>query len=250
MPVPLPFTPGIDVSGVVVEVGPGVRTIVKGQEVFGVARGSYAEFAVAAAEDLVEKPAGLDFAMAATLPVAALTAWKSVEDGGVREGQKVVVQGAAGGVGMFAVQFARLKGAKVAGTASAANIDFVKALGAEWAVDYGRPGHEGELAGADVVIDTVGGAVLEGSYALLKKGGCLVTVAGQVSEAKAKEAGIRALASSRGPTTLLGRIAELIAKKSIRTEVGPIFGLAEAKAAHDLSQSRHGRGRILLKLEK
>jgi NADPH:quinone reductase-like Zn-dependent oxidoreductase len=250
MPVPLPFTPGIDFSGIVADIGSEVRNLKKGQAVFGIASGAYAEYAVAKAAEVVRKPDNLSFELAATVPVGALTAWKALEDAGVKNGQTVVVQGAAGGVGLFAVQFARLKGAKVIGTASSDNAAFVKGLGAEKVVDYKKASLESEIKDADVVFDAVGGEALEKSYSLLKKGGTLVSVAGQVSEEKAKEHGIRALGSGRGPAELLTRIAELLAKKSVRSEVGRIFPLAEAKAAQDLSQTGHGRGRILLQVKK
>ena len=186
MPVPLPYTPGIDVSGVIEEVGAGVKGLTKGQAVFGVAKGGYAEYAVAAAADLVPKPGNVSFEAAATLPVGALTAWKAVEDAGVTKGQTVLIHGAAGGVGQFAVQFARLKGAKVIGVASAANEAFVKGLGVEKVVDYKKGLAESGVTEVDAVIDTVGGDTLENSYALVKKGGTLVTIAGMVSEDKAK----------------------------------------------------------------
>ena len=249
MPVPLPFTPGIDFSGTIAELGADVKNLKKGQAVFGIASGAYAEYAVAKAGDVVAKPDGLSFEMAATVPVGALTAWKALDDAGVKAGQTVVVQGAAGGVGQFAVQFAKLRGAKVIGTASSDNTAFVKGLGAVKVVDYRKGPLESEIKDVDVVIDAVGGDVLDKSYGLLKKGGVLVSVAGQLSEEKAKERGIKALSSGRGPAELLTQIAELLSKKSVRTEVGRIFPLAEAKAAQDLSKTGHGRGRILLKVK-
>ena len=178
MPLQLPFVPGIDVSGTIEELGSEVKTLKKGQAVFGVAKGAYAEYAIASAGDVTAKPDRLSFELAATLPVGALTAWQAVEDAGIKAGQTVVVQGAAGGVGLFAVQFARAKGARVTGIASAANKDFVKSLGAEKSVDYAKGPLETEIKNADVVIDTVGGETLEKSYDLLKKGGALVTVSG------------------------------------------------------------------------
>jgi NADPH:quinone reductase-like Zn-dependent oxidoreductase len=249
MPVPLPFAPGIDFSGTVAEVGADVKTLKKGQEVFGIASGAYAEFAVAKAADVIAKPEGLSLEMAATVPVGALTAWKALEDAGVKSGQTVLIQGAAGGVGLFAVQFAKLKGAKVIGTASADNQAFVKGLGADQAVDYRKGAAESGVKDVDAVIDAAGGEALEKAYALVKKGGTLVSVAGQVSEEKAKALGIVAKGSGRGSTELLKGIADLLAKKSVRGEVGQIFPLAKAGAAQDLIQTGHGRGRILLKVK-
>ena len=247
MPLQLPVVPGIDVSGTVEELGAEVKTLKKGQAVFGVAKGGYAEYVIASAGDIVAKPDNLGFEQAATLPVGALTAWQSVEDAGIKAGQTVVVQGAAGGVGLFAVQFARAKGAKVIGVASGANRDFVKSLGAEF-VDYTRGALETAIKNADVVIDTVGGSTLDKSYGLLKKGGVLVTMAGQVSEEKARQLGVKGLHSRRGPSEKLKMIAEMAAGKTLRAEAGKIFPLAEAGAAQDLSQKGHGRGRILLRV--
>ncbi len=248
MPVSLPFTPGIDFSGVIEEIGAGVENFAKGQAVFGMARGAYAEYAVASVTDIALKPDTVSWEEAAAVPVGGLTAWKAVEDAGVSAGQKVVIQGAAGGVGSIAVQFARMKGAKVTGTSSTTNVAFVKSLGAEQGVDYTGNSGAADIRGADVVIDTVGGTTLDQSYGLLKSGGMLVTVAGMISEEKTKEFGIRALSSGRGPGELLKPIADLLSNGSLRVEVGKIFPLAEAKAAHELSQIGHGRGRILLKV--
>jgi NADPH:quinone reductase-like Zn-dependent oxidoreductase len=248
MPLALPATPGIDVSGVVAELGTGVKGLKKGQAVFGIAHGSYAQFAVAEEGDVVPKPDSLSFELAATVPVAALTAWNAVSDAGVKEGQTVLVLGAAGGVGLFAVQFANLRGANVIGAASAANLEFVKGLGAEKAVDYAKASFESEVKGADTVIDLAGGAALEKAYGLVKKGGTLVTVAGQVSEEKAKALGIKALGSGRGPTDLLTEVAGLLAKNDIRTELGRVFPLEQAAAAQELSQTGHGRGHLVLKV--
>ena len=248
MPVQLPFVPGIDVSGTIEELGSEVKGLKKGQAVFGVANGAYAEYAIASANDITAKPDSLRFEQAATLPVGALTAWQAVEDAGIKAGQTVAVLGAAGGVGLFAVQFARAKGAKVIGTASSANLEYVKSLGAEKSVDYTKGPLETEIKNVDVVIDTVGGETLEKSYGLLTKGGVLVTMAGQVSEEKAKAHGVKALSSRRGPTEKLKMIGEMAAAKTLRAEVGKVFPLAEASAAQDLSQTRHGRGRIVLRV--
>lgn len=247
MPIPLPYTPGLDASGVVTELGSSVKGFSKGQDVFGIVKGSYAEYAIADASDLAEKPAGVTFQEAAAVPVGALTAWQALEDAGVRAGQTVVVLGAAGGVGSFAVQLAKAWGAVVIGTASAKNLGFVRSLGADQAVDYAAelPASARE---ADVVVDLVGGETLERAYALAKRGGILVTVAGQASEEKAKERGIKVLHSGRGPSKHLSELAELLAKGRLHAEVGTIFPLDRAGAAQDLSETGHGRGRILLKV--
>jgi hypothetical protein len=145
MPVALPFIPGIDVSGVVVETGSDVKGIRKGQAAFGIGKGTYAQYALATEGEIVPKPDGLSFEMAATVPVAALTAWKAVADSGAKKGLSVMIQGAAGGVGLFAVQFAALKGAKVIGTASE-GLGFPKE--GRYARDHRGPGFGREGEGA------------------------------------------------------------------------------------------------------
>ena len=244
-PVTFPGKPGIDVSGVIEEVGPGVAKWKKGQEVLGVAIGSYAEYAFAKATDIIAKPEKLSFEAAASLPIGALTAWALVEEAGVKKGQRVLVQGAAGGVGMFALQFAVLKGTRAFGSSSTANLPFVKGLGADEALDYTK----GTLPvkDLDAVIDTVGGAVLDSSYGLLKKGGVVVTPAGQPSEEKAKAHGVTAKYVGRGPVSLLAAIADLVAEKKVVSAIQKVFPLEDASKAHELSQGGHGRGRILIK---
>jgi NADPH:quinone reductase-like Zn-dependent oxidoreductase len=249
MPVPLPFTPGLDVSGVVADVGSEVKDIRKGQAVFGIGNGTYAQYVVAKDGDVFPKPDNLSFEMAATVPVGALTAWKAVADAGVKKGLAVVIQGAAGGVGLFAVQFAAMKGAEVVGIASEDNLTFIKTLGAERAVAYNTGLAETEIKNADVIIDLVGGDALEKAYGLIKKGATLVTIAGQVSEEKANSHGIKALVSGRGSTVLLKEIAELLANGSIHTQAGHVFPLEKAKEAQDQSQAGHGRGHLLLKVK-
>jgi len=176
--------------------------------------GTYAEFVVAKSADIVGIPDKLTFEQAASVPLGALTAWHVVEEAGIVGGQTVIVVGAAGGVGMFAVQFARLKGGTVKGIASARNLDFVNKLGAE-GVDYAT-GATATLAGkADVVIDTAGGNALENAYSFLKKGGLLLTVAGMASAQKAAELGISARASGNRGSQPLGQIAELLASASL-----------------------------------
>ncbi len=248
MPIQLPFTPGIDVSGTIEEVGPGVTGLKKGDAVFGLAQEGYAEYAIAKAGAVAAKPEGLSFEIAATLPVGALTAWQSLEDAGVKAGQTVVIQGASGGVGIFAVQLAHQKGARVIGTTSTPNVDFVKSLGADLVVDYKKGPVEAAVKDADVVIDTVGGEVLEKSYQLLKKGGVLVTIAGMPSEERAKALGVKALSSRQGSPVHLKAIAHWVTNKTIKAEAGKVFPLREARAAQDLSQTGHGRGRIVLKV--
>ena len=248
MPVSLPSTPGADLAGIVEAVGPGVTAFQKGQAVFGRATGSYAEYAIAPAGSLAPKPRDLTFDQAASIPIGACTAWKAIFDvGGLQAGQRLLVHGAAGGVGSFAVQFGRWKGAHVMGTASASNIEFVRSLGAETVIDYNATPFESVVHDVDVVLDTVGGAVQDRSWQVLRQGGILVETAGPAPEETAKKFGVRASnVQSNVTTDLLKQISDLIESGALVPETGRIFSLEEASKAHALSETGHGRGRIVL----
>jgi NADPH:quinone reductase-like Zn-dependent oxidoreductase len=247
MPLPLPWTPGLDGAGIVEAVGADITRFRKGQAVYGIVTGGYAGYAIAPASDLQPKPAHLSFEQAASAPMGALTAWQAViEEAKVQPGQRVLVHGAAGGVGIYAVQFARWKGAHVIGTASAANIEFVRSLGAETVIDYDATPFETALKDVDVVVDTVGGEVLERSWAVLRPGGALVTIAALLSPEAGQAHGVQAMTAARAATEKLGQISELIESKQIKPIVGAVFPLAKARQAQELSQTGHGRGRIVL----
>lgn len=175
MPLPLPHTPGLEAAGLVEAVGSEVTKFRPHQALFGLVNGSYAEYAVAPATDVVPKPASLTFEEAAAVPMGALTAWGAVEAAEIQPGQRVLVQGTAGGVGLFALQLARWKGARVIGTASGANLDLVRSLGAETAIHYNATPFETVGHDVDVVVDTVGGETIDRSWQVLQPGGTLVT---------------------------------------------------------------------------
>ncbi len=248
-PMQFPYTPGSDIAGVVEEVGPGVTAFQQGQAVFGQgSRGAYAEYTLASIEALAPKPQKLSFDEAATIPIGATTAWQGLFDhGGLQTGQRALIQGAAGGVGMFAVQFAKWKGAYVIGTTSSTNVDFVRSLGAEAVIDYTSVSVERVIRDVDLVLDTVGGKVLEYSLQALKRGGTLVTIAGQPPAEKAQERGVHVVAfSARVSSELLRTFARLIDEGQLKVAVAQVFPLREAPQAHALSQRGHGRGRIVL----
>ena len=193
-PVTFPYTPGIEVAGVVEDVGPGVTAFEIGQAVFGWSeRGAYAEYITVPVEALALKPETLSFAEAATVPVGATAAWRALFDhGGLTAGQRVLIQGAAGGMGLFAVQFAKWKGAQVIGTASTANLEFVRGLGADTVVDYTTTTVESVVQDVDLVLDGVGAETLSSSLAVLKPGGTLISLAGLPPQEQARERGVRA----------------------------------------------------------
>ena len=251
MPTTFPYVPGADLAGVVEKVGPGVTTFQPGQEVFGRgSQGTYTEYAIAPAKMLALKPKMMSFDQAATIPVGATTAWQGLFDhGNLQAGQRVLILGGAGGVGLYAVQFAHWKGAHVIATTSTSNVDFVRSLGAEAVIDYTKARVEDEVHDVDLVLDTVGGTALAGALPTLKRGGTLITIAGQPDEVKARELGVRtARFSAQVNSELLSTFAKLIDEGLIKTVVGETYSLSEAGKAHEISQSGHGRGRIILRV--
>src|SRR5271157_4354286 len=241
MPLQFPLTPGMEGSGTIEAVGANVTSFKKGDEVYGIVTGGYAEYALAKANDIQPKSANLTFEAAASLPVGALTAWGAVETAKVKNGQRVLVHGAAGGVGAYVVQLARWKGAHVAGT-----VEFVRSLGAENVIDYSTTRFETVVHDMDVVIDTVGGDLAERSFQVLRPGGIYVTVAGRLADDAGKAQKITAMSGRRAPGENLKQISELIETKKLKPVTGAVFPLADARQAHELSQTGHGRGRIIL----
>ncbi len=249
MQLPLPFTSGLEMAGIVEATGSSASGFKKGQAVFGPAAGAYAEYVVAPEKELQSKPASLSFEEAASIPVGALTAWEAIDAVQVQPGQRVLVHGAAGGVGLYAAQLAHWKGASVLGTASASNLQFVRSLGVDEVIDYNAAPFETVVHDLDAVIDTVGGDIPERSLKTLRSGGILVTVAARLPEEFGKAQGVRAIGGrGRAPADKLAEITRLIEEKKIRPAVGRVFPLAEARQAHELSQSGHGRGRIILRV--
>ncbi len=249
-PIQFPWTPGLEAAGIVEAVGGGVTAFHEGEAVYGVMGRSYAEYAVAKASDVQPKPANISFEEAAAVPIGALTAWGAVvETANVQAGQHVLVQGAAGGVGSYAVQLARWKGADVAGTASAENLGLVRALGAETVIDYNAAPFEGMVHDLDAVIDTVGGELTARSLKVLRRGGIYVTVAGRLPENAGKAEDVRATSAGRASSDKLKEISRLIEAGRLRPVVGRKFALSQAGQAQALSESRHGHGRIILMMQ-
>ena len=198
LPQPLPLTLGSDLSGTVAAVGPSVVGARLGEEVYGVTNGrftgAYADYALAEVARIAPKPAPLDHFQAASVPVIAVTAWQMLFDHArLVEGQRVLVHGAGGSVGAFAVQLARRASAHVIATASAGDLVRVRDLGAEEAIDFRATRFEAVAGEVDAVIDLVGGETLERSFAVLRPGGVLVSAVAQPDQARAAEHGVRAL---------------------------------------------------------
>ena len=244
---PLPAVLGSDVSGTVVTSRAGGFS--EGDEVFGSsASGGYAEYSTASAEVIAKKPEGVSHEQAAAIPVAGLTAWQALFDrGGLDSGQTALVAGAAGGVGHFAMQFAKVAGARAIGTGSTRNREFVLGLGADEYVDYTQQDVGEVVSGADIAFDTVGGDTTASLVPAVREGGMIVTIAGPPPEEAARERGVRAELLVMSPKSeQLARIAELVAGGDVRVEIAEVMPLADVQRAHELSESGHVRGKLVL----
>ena len=252
---PLPIILGSELSGIVEAIGTGVSGFKPGDEVYGATNeqfsGAYAEYALPLASRMAQKPTTLDFIQAASVPIVAVTAWQMLFDyAHVIARQTVLIHGAAGNVGAYAVQMASQAGLHVVATAASADLDYVRGLGAERVVDYRKQRFEEALSGVDVVLDTVGGDTQERSLRVLKPGGILVSVVSAVPEAAQKRYGVRAAYFYVDVTTArLNKITELFDSGRLAPNVGSVLPLQEARRAHEmLGGEPHKRGKIVLRI--
>ncbi len=252
----LPLIPGTDVAGVVEGLGSGANGVAPGDRVYtraGVFRdGAYAEYALAAAADVAAIPKTVDFEHAAAIPHVALTAWQALfEAAGLAKGQTLLVHGAGGGVGHMAVQLAKSRGAKVIGTAST-NIDFVRTLGVDEAIDHSKTKFEEAVRDVDVVLDLIGGDTQERSWSVLKPGGMLVSTIQAPSAETAAAHGVRQhFVTTNPPIRLtLDAVAAMVDAGTLRPEVSQVLPLREARQAHDLIERRHTQGKIILQVAR
>lgn len=251
---PLPLVPGADLSGVAVMLGANVRDVTLGEEVFGVTNprftGAYAEYALAHVSRLARKPRSLSFNQAASVPVVAVTAYQMLfEHARVKPADRVLIHGAAGAVGAYAVQLAVLEGIQVIATARGADLDYVRQLGASEVIDTTHTRFEDVVERVDAVIDTVGGELQARSFSVLAPGGALISAVSEPDAARAQELGVRAsfmLADVRRPT--LARIADLFEAGKLKTHVGTILPLSAAREAHEILEGMRERaaGKIVL----
>jgi NADPH:quinone reductase-like Zn-dependent oxidoreductase len=250
----LPMISGWDFSGVVESVGPDAGSWKPGDEVFGrpdISRdGAYAEYIAVRASEIAFKPKSIDDVHAAAIPLAALTAWQALFDtAGLSAGQRVLIHAAAGGVGNFAVQLAKWKGAWVAGTASGRNQEFLRELGVDQPVNYETTRFEEVVRGVDVVLDTLAGETRSRSWRTLKPGGILVSILGQPQVEEAAARGVRGAGIMVQPNASeLAEIAGLVDSGKLKVFVDAVFPLAEASKAHELSETGHVRGKVVLKV--
>ena len=252
---PLPFILGWDVSGVVESAGSGVTGFKPGDEVYGFPdssrNGAYAEYIAVEQTKLARKPKSLDHIHSAAIPLAGLTAWQALFDtAGLTAGQKVLVQAAAGGVGHLAIQFAKLKGLYVAGTASGRNQEYLKQLGCDLPINYETTRFEDVVHDYDAVVESMGGEVRNRSWKVLKKGGILVALIGPPpSEEDAKAHGVRAIIIwGQANPDQLAEIAKLADSGRVKPEIAAVFPLRDAAKAHQMSETEHVRGKIVLQV--
>lgn len=251
-PTHFPVVPGWDVAGTVEAVGPATTSFAVGDRVLGYVRkdhvqhGTTAELVRAGTRHLAPLPDGVTFEQAGGLPLAGLTALQAVEAAGVGRGDTVLVHAAAGGVGAFAVQLARLRGARVVGTASEPNAEFLRSLGAE-PVTYGdgleeRVRHLLEGAPVSAALDFVGGEAVDASFALVREASRVVSV----TDGAAVLAGGGRYVFVRPDSAQLGDLARLVAEGSLHVEVQATYELADVAEAHRRSQTGHGRGKVVV----
>jgi len=249
-----PLTPGADIAGIVEKVGSKVTKFKAGDPVFAYVSveggGGYADYALAAERDAAAKPKSLTYVEAAAVPIVALTAWQALIDTAkMGAGQTVLIHGGSGGVGSFAIQIAKARGAKVIATASTANQDLLKELGADVVVDYTKQKFEDVAKDVDVVLDSVGKDTLARSYGVMKKGGFIVSIVADPNQTQLDKYAIRGAGISVEPNgDELAQIGRLIDEKRIKVIVSQTFPLTEAAKAQEQVATHHTRGKIVLKV--
>ena len=249
-----PYILGRDFSGVVSVVGPDVSDLRVGDEVFAVCdagqEGAYAEKIAIKASIVAKKTEGLSHVDAAALALAGLTAIVSIEDTlKLKKGETILIQGGAGGVASFAIQLAKDLGARVITTASAANHDYLRGIGADEVIDYNAVDFTKAVKDCDAVFDTVGGDVAQRSFAVLKPGGRAAFIASGAQAPKPNRSDVVGLRPSVGrDRPHLERIVELVAEGAVRPPEVTLYQLSDAVAAHRVSESRHFRGKLVFRV--
>jgi NADPH:quinone reductase-like Zn-dependent oxidoreductase len=254
-----PLIPGWDAAGIVERIGPGVTRFRVGDEIFAYCRkpvvqgGAYAEYISLTEEHMAVKPRNTTFTEAAGIPLAALTAYQALVDAaGIRSGERVLIHAAAGGVGGFGVQIAKDRGALVWGTAGSRNEDYVRSLGADRVIDYSRDDFRKVVRsaypdGVDVVFDCVGGDVLKESVEIVRKGGRLISIVDSLDERSLGRADIRFEFVFVAPNSKeLSELGQMVEQGRLKVHLAEVLPLEAAAKAHELSESRHTRGKIVL----
>jgi NADPH:quinone reductase-like Zn-dependent oxidoreductase len=250
----LPVVPGFELSGTIEKLAPGVSDFVIGDAVYGLLDfwrgGATAEYVATQAIRMAPKPESLDHVAAAAIPLSGLTAWQALFDHAkLSRGDRILIHGAGGGVGTFAVQFAHWRGAYVLGTASQSKFTFLRDLGADEVLDYAAVRFEEKARNVDVVLDTIGGDTLERSWGVVRRGGVVVTIAGDVSEEKTTKYGVHGVSFIVQPNrSQLIQISQLIDRSVVHPVIEAVFPLTKAKEAYEQGLLGHNRGKLVLKV--
>ncbi len=245
-----PMTIGQDFAGEVVDVGKTITQFAVSDRVFGFAEGTYAEYAAAPASGVVAIPNSVSFATAAALPTSGSTALQIIRDVvAAIPGMRILIHGAAGGVGSYASQIAKNLGAHVVGTGTGADLEYLRSLGVDKVIDYKRERFEDKVTGVDAVVDLVGGDTLSRSYAVVKKGGVLATTVQPIDESAAKQAGIRAvqIVMTRRAADL-AELAGLVEQGALKPRLDKTMSLSQASEAQELSETGKTQGKVILKV--
>jgi NADPH:quinone reductase-like Zn-dependent oxidoreductase len=247
----IPFIPSHEVSGVVAALAPDVRDVEVGDAVYALTDffrdGGAAEYVAVRGTELAPKPRSLDHASAAATPLSALTAWQALFDHArITPGQRVLIHGAAGGVGSFATQLARWRGAHVIATASARDVDFVRKLGADDVIDYRATPFETAVRDLDVVLDPIGGTTTEKSWSVLRPNGLLVTIVRQPAEWTAGRAARGLFFLVEPSRTQLNELSRLIDSGMIRPVIEAVLPLNQARQAYERGIKEHPRGKLVV----
>jgi NADPH:quinone reductase-like Zn-dependent oxidoreductase len=249
-----PIIPGGDIAGIVEKTGSGITKFKAGDPVYAYIslrhNGGYAEYAIATEKEAAAKPQSVSYAEAAAVPIVALTAWQAlVDEAKLSAGQTVLIHGGSGGVGTFAIQIAKARGAKVFATASTPNQELLKQLGADVAIDYTKQKFEDVAKDVDVVLDSVGKDTLARSYGVVKKGGFIATLVSRVDQSELAKHGIRGASISVEPNSAeLAEIGKLIDAKKIKVIVSQTLPLADAAKAQAQADTHHTRGKVVLQV--
>ncbi|HEY4282341.1 MAG TPA: NADP-dependent oxidoreductase [Chthoniobacterales bacterium] len=249
-----PLVLGMDAAGIVEKTGPRITKFKAGDPVYAfftlASEGGYAELVIAKENEIAPKPKAVNYAEAAAVPAAGSTAWQVLVDvARLGAGQTVLIHGGSGGVGHLAIQIAKTRGARVIATASTANQDFIKKMGADVAVDYTKTKFEEVAKDVDVVLDMVGDETLKRSYSVVKKGGIIVSIADEVDQNELDAHGIRGVAFRCTPkASVLEDLAKLIDAKKITPVVSQTFPLSEVAKAQEQIATRHTHGKIVLQV--
>ena len=248
----LPLIPGYDIAGIVEKTGVKVTKLKAGDAIYGYPTfgGGWAEYVIVIEGEIAAKPASLNFTEAAAVPMGALTAWQALVDTAqVQPGQTILIHGGSGGVGSFAVQIAKARGARVIATASTANQDLLKQLGADVAIDYTKTRFEEIAKDVDAVLDPVGKETLARSYDVVKKGGIVMSLVARPDPVELEKRGIRGAAISVHPDAEdLAEIAHLIDAGKIKPVVTQVLPLSEAIEAQQQAATHHTRGKLVLRI--